>query len=79
MPTWLEGAGNRVSGALDGVLCLLEGGLLGVRLEVGLELVGGALAAARVSELLTCPSRRRWPADQTNNYKLSVMLAVLSG
>lgn len=50
--TWLKSAGNRVGGALDRVLGLLEGGLLAVWLEGALQLVTGSLAAAKALELL---------------------------
>jgi hypothetical protein len=44
--TWLDAAGNAVSGALDLLLALLQSRLLAVWLEVGGDLVGGILAAA---------------------------------
>lgn len=50
--TRLDHAGNRVTGALERLLALLERGLLAVGLQVGLDLVGGILAAEVTSAIV---------------------------
>lgn len=69
--TWLCGPSNAVSGALDLVGALLEGGLLAIRLQVGSGLVGGGLAAG---EVVSTMRDGEAPGD---TYRASDILAVL--